>query len=60
MSRVCLSPSVASNGESFTVAGALSLAARHGVRGGWSPTRTPSPGFGPCRTGARPARPEGT
>ncbi len=33
MSRVCLSPSVASNGESFTVAGALRLAAGHGVRG---------------------------
>lgn len=34
MSRVCLSPSVASNGESFAVAGALRLAAGHGVRGG--------------------------
>ncbi|MCL3999103.1 Mom family adenine methylcarbamoylation protein [Streptomyces lavenduligriseus] len=33
MSRVCLSPSVASNGESFAVAGALRLAAGHGVRG---------------------------
>ena len=33
MSRVCLSPSVASNGESFTVAAALRLAAGHGVRG---------------------------
>lgn len=33
MSRVCLSPSVASNGESFAVAGALRLAASHGVRG---------------------------
>ncbi|MFJ3946115.1 Mom family adenine methylcarbamoylation protein [Streptomyces griseoaurantiacus] len=33
MSRVCLSPSVASNGESFAVAAALRLAAGHGVRG---------------------------
>ncbi|MFD8417216.1 hypothetical protein ACFV2Q_36680 [Streptomyces sp. NPDC059650] len=33
MSRVCLSPSVASNGESFAVAGALRLAAGYGVRG---------------------------
>ncbi|MCM2430944.1 Mom family adenine methylcarbamoylation protein [Streptomyces sp. RKAG337] len=33
MSRVCLSPSVASNGESFAVAGALRLAADRGVRG---------------------------
>ncbi|SEM77759.1 hypothetical protein [Streptacidiphilus jiangxiensis] len=33
MSRVCLSPSVASNGESFTVSAALRLAAGHGVRG---------------------------
>lgn len=33
MSRVCLSPSVASNGESFTVARALRLAAGHGVWG---------------------------
>ncbi|MFJ1742465.1 hypothetical protein ACIOG4_27800 [Streptomyces microflavus] len=33
MSRVCLSPSVASNGESFAVAAAHRLAAGHGVRG---------------------------